>query len=229
MEAPKINKLDCPACHVSLCALDFIPSSQSGSEILQDVCLLEKIIVNIKKGEVIQKEKIKNNTYNFFFFVHYISKKKKKKKEMGKQVSSSIVASASSSPLGSSGQQTIPQMDESAQRALQLLTTHDTITFKVTGFCMIGPQDATSFESTSEKIKQFVKQFPGQEYMVGVQSSKRLFVVRSKTNNSSSNKDATSKQYRQTRSFQSLGGAQFESAKDNMLKIWEKEKKKFLH
>lgn len=78
---------------------------------------------------------------------------------------------------------------------------------------MISPQENIGY---FDKFKEMRRRFEKQEFFVGLDSERATFTVHTKV--SSDNV----KQYRQQRAFSTLNGAEFESAKDNVLKIWFK-------
>lgn len=105
------------------------------------------------------------------------------------------------------------------KQALSLLTEHKNITFPIKGTAMISPQENIGY---FDKFKEMRRRFVNQEFFVGLDSENKIFTVHTKMRSNGNSKDSSGKQYRQVRSFASLNGAEFESAKDNVLKIWFK-------
>merc|ERR1719361_1769514 len=97
------------------------------------------------------------------------------------------------------------------QQILSSLTTRRKITFPLKGTSTVSPQDTNvSFE---KKFAEMRRRYERQEFYVGLNSERATLTVHTKIS-------TDGKQYRQVRSFASLSGAEFESAKDNVLKIW---------
>lgn len=96
------------------------------------------------------------------------------------------------------------------QQILSSLTTRKKITFPLKGTSTISPQENVGFDV---KFKEMRRRYERQEFFVGLDSERCTLTVHTKIS-------TDGKQYRQVRSFASLSGAEFESAKDNVLKIW---------
>eukprot|EP00485_Elphidium_margaritaceum_P003179 CAMPEP_0202688178 /NCGR_PEP_ID=MMETSP1385-20130828/3713_1 /ASSEMBLY_ACC=CAM_ASM_000861 /TAXON_ID=933848 /ORGANISM="Elphidium margaritaceum" /LENGTH=970 /DNA_ID=CAMNT_0049343085 /DNA_START=34 /DNA_END=2946 /DNA_ORIENTATION=+ len=105
------------------------------------------------------------------------------------------------------------------QQALSLLNKHSNITFPLKGTAMTSPQESIGY---FEKFKEMRRRFVNQEFFVRMDLERATFTVHTKQKLGANNKDASGRQYRQVRSFSSLNGAEFESAKDNVLKVWFK-------
>lgn len=154
---------------------------------------------------------------------------------MHSKSSNTIKRSVVSGPLSQTSQQQnsyqLRNLNNEQQQALALLTTHQNITFPVTGIGSFSPQESTSNTHIYERYKEMRKKFPHQEFMIGLNCTEATFNVHSKSKRSGvsnyRSKDGVAKQYRQVRSFSSLNGAQFEIATDNMLRIWFKNARGF--
>jgi len=96
------------------------------------------------------------------------------------------------------------------QQILSSLTTRRKITFPLKGTSTVSPQENVGFDV---KFKEMRRRYERQDFFVGLDSERCTLTVHTKIS-------TDGKQYRQVRSFASLSGAEFESAQDNVLKIW---------
>jgi len=123
-----------------------------------------------------------------------------------KQVSNPFMTESSSS-----FSYKLENLTHQQQQILSSLTTRRKITFPLKGTSTVSPQDTNvSFE---KKFAEMRRRYERQEFYVGLNSERATLTVHTKIS-------TDGKQYRQVRSFASLSGAEFESAKDNVLKIW---------
>ena len=140
--------------------------------------------------------------------------------KVGKKMGDKQVSNPFQADQSASSSYHLENLSTQQQEALRLLTTNKNIIFPIKGTAMISPQDANS--GYFEKFKEMRRRFVNQEFFVGLDSERATFTVHTKMKSGGSNKDNSGKQYRQVRAFSSLNGAEFESAKDNVLKIWFK-------
>ncbi|ETO13534.1 hypothetical protein RFI_23830 [Reticulomyxa filosa] len=203
----------------------------------EKICQEIKAKLALEKGEQFSQEEINNQCKQKSFLcnnmqmlircVFFMIKAKQANKQTNKKnnkTNENISKDMNWKESMNSRQVISSELDKHNNAAMQLLATHETITFKLTRFSVVraGKKEITQVIH-HDHVRHFSKAFPNHEYMVGIQKLKKLFYVRSKDHHVSfeHNKDSIhNKQYRQTRSFQSLGGACFESAKDNMLRVW---------
>eukprot|EP01084_Bolivina_argentea_P011098 20740_1 len=209
----------CPHCNHESPLLDYIIPSNRHSYLaeLRDKLAAIESISSMLKQEILQVQS-KSNLSGSDGNLHSassINNKKNKNHHKKKEVSNPY---QNDGHIGSS--YLLINLTTQQQQALSLLTTQKKITFPLKGTAMISPQENTPY---FDKFKEMRKNFGSQEFFIGLDSETRTFTVHTKyKNNDSKGKDKNTKQYRQIRSFSSLNGAEFESAKDNVLKIWFK-------
>ena len=76
----------------------------------------------------------------------------------------------------------LKNLDQTGQQALALLDTHENITFKLTGAAMVSPQEKLVGDKIDARMRDFSRKFLNQHFMIGINKSKHIFTVLSKSN-----------------------------------------------
>eukprot|EP01083_Nonionella_stella_P188242 693396_1 len=186
----------CPYCRRVAPVLQFITARNRHSQLteLRDKLSVIEQVATLLKQEISEIQNRSNSDSNL-------------------HVSSSKVSNPILSESSQNKSYLLHNLNTQQQQSLSLLTTQKKITFPIKGTAMISPQDNTPY---FDKFKEMRRRFVNQEFFVGLDSERATFAVHTKMKAT----EASGKQYRQIRSFSSLSGAEFESANDNVLKIW---------
>jgi len=196
----------CPYCNTDAPLLDYITPANRHSHLteLRDKLSAVEALAGLLKQQISELQSDKTGKVQALEVEAGASSKK--------QVSNPFQEDASSKTTYHLDNLSVEQ-----KQALSLLTMHKNVTFPLKGTAMNSPQESIGY---FDKFKEMRRRFVNQDFFVSLDLVTRTFTVHSKMKSGGSKE--TAKQYRQVRSFASLNGAEFESAKDNVLKIWFK-------